>query len=66
MGSFHNVVMSTTFETLRELFPVIVPRPAKAFLLRVFLGLLEKLLGFSGDHGHFFLIKVRAILLQDL
>jgi len=57
--------MFTTFETHRELFPVIVPGPAEVFLLRVFLGLLEKLLEFSGDHGHFFLIKVRAILLQD-
>ena len=63
---FHNVVKLITFETSGELFPVIVLRLAEVFLLCVFFGLLEKLLEFLGDHSHFFLIKIRAILLHDL
>jgi len=60
------MVMLTRLETPSELFAVTVFGLAEILLFRDLFDLLEKLLEFSGDHNHFFLIKIRAVLLYDL
>ena len=53
--------MFATLETPSELLSFIASGLAEVLLFGVLFGLLEELLEFSGDHGHFFFIKVRTV-----
>jgi len=58
--------MLITLETPSELLPFIAFRLVEVLLFRVLFGLLEEILEFLGDHGHFLFIKIQVVVFQGL